>query len=112
MAPAVLFCPKCADPMKVVDGEVTCVSGEMGLSKAMLDALIGRFEVHFRASSERPASSAPWFCPACRVPLGPDLDCTGCGQALADLRFQLVEFHPHRGWPPASTSGTTPEPKP
>ena len=111
MAAAELFCPKCAEAMHAVNGEFTCARGEMGLSRVLRDALLRRFSSRFRAHTARPAANALWFCPACRLPLGSTFDCTGCGQTLADLRFQLVEFHPHRGWPPAGTGGTTPEPK-
>ena len=90
-----LYCPKCAARMVRKGSELTCIPGDMGLSKKLETELLARFGAHLRTDAAEPAL-ATWFCPACRTALGSDLTCTTCGQGLRDLLFQLVELHPHR----------------
>jgi hypothetical protein len=84
-------------------GELFCVPGDMGLSAIVEAALLSRFGARVRADAPAPAvgqapakSGTPWFCPACRVPLRDDMSCGACSGTLHDLRFHLVELHPHR----------------
>ena len=90
-----LFCPRCAAAMQRVAGELTCVVGDMGLSRNMETALLGRFGGQVRGSAPPPSPGSSWFCPACRAPLGEAMTCAQCAGTLRDLLFQLVELHPH-----------------
>jgi hypothetical protein len=90
-----LFCPRCAAPMQRIGSEITCAAGGMGLSLAMAGALLSRFGSHIQISALPPPAGADWYCPACRVPMTHDVKCSECGGTLKDLRYQLVEFHPH-----------------
>ena len=81
--------------MERVGRELTCVAGDMGLASALETELLRRFGG--RARGDAPAPRGPaWFCPACRVALGDGMTCPECGGTLYDLRFPLVELHPHR----------------
>lgn len=91
-----LFCPRCASPMQRVGVELTCVPGDMGLSRKVETELLRRFGQRAKADSPSPPPGSSWFCPACRVPLGEDMKCAECSGTLHDLLFQLIEIHPHR----------------
>ncbi len=91
-----LFCPFCAAPMQRVGRELTCVIGEMSLSRRLETILLERFGGRARGDAPQPARGAALYCPACRAPLGEDLTCAACAGTIRDLRFQLIEFHPHR----------------
>ena len=94
---AELFCPKCAAAMERRGSELTCVPGEMGLSRVLEGQLLARFGEHVRADAPPPLpGSAAWFCPACRTALSADMICATCGGGLRDLLFSLVDLHPHR----------------
>ena len=92
-----LFCPRCAAAMVRRDSELTCVPGEMRLSRALERQLLARFGAHVRPDALPPAAGdATWFCPACRTALSADMICASCGNGLRDLVFSLVDLHPHR----------------
>jgi len=91
-----LFCPRCAAAMQRVAGELTCVVGDMGLASALEAELVRRFAGSVRRDAPVPSRGSQWFCPACRVALGDGMNCPECGGTLYDLRFPLVELHPHR----------------
>ena len=96
-----LYCPKCAAAMdRAANGELTCVAGDMGLSRNLEKTLLERFGAVVDAKAFAPPTGASWFCPACRLALTADLNCPNGNGSLKDLRFQLVEIHPHRDWPP------------
>ena len=106
-APAapILFCPKCAAAMKHVDDYLTCVDGDMPLSRNLENILLNRFGTQVQSFAPAPPPAhGKWFCPACRVALDASIGCPVCGGTLKDLLFQLVEIHPHRGWPTAKVT--------
>ena len=84
---------------RAANGELTCVAGDMGLSKKMEEALLSRFGLKVKVDAPLPESGASWFCPACRIALGDDMTCADCGGSLKPFHFQLVEIHPHENWP-------------
>jgi hypothetical protein len=92
-----MYCPYCGREMELIDGTNTCLVGAMPLSAELRDTLSDRFPV----STGRPKDAAVgrrrgnWFCPGCGVPLDPGMRCSLCGQSIRELRFILVEFHPH-----------------
>jgi uncharacterized Zn finger protein (UPF0148 family) len=96
---ATMFCPKCAAELIRHDGELTCVAGEMGLSRSVEQRLIDRYGQHVPSTDRTPRSTnpRPWFCPGCGVMLDADMVCPHCQMSLKDLEFQLVELHPHKG---------------
>jgi hypothetical protein len=95
-----VFCPKCGKGMVVRDGEVTCVPGEMGLSRKMHDGLSEVFIAHTRRSRPRAFPwGGRWFCPGCGGPMKTDNEhvrCETCSEYLDEFIHQLVEVHPHR----------------
>ncbi|MBX3221912.1 MAG: hypothetical protein KF795_15455 [Labilithrix sp.] len=96
MSAVELYCFRCADPMRRVRGELTCMPGEMGLSKVVETTLLQRFGERVDMCAAPPARLSAWYCPGCRDPLADDMSCSKCRETLFDLRFQLVELHPHR----------------
>jgi hypothetical protein len=84
--------------MSRVDGVLTCVEGDMPLSRHLQAVLLERFPVQEQKPAYEAVGRRPgvWFCPGCAVPLGPGLSCRSCGKSLGDLHYQLIELHPHR----------------
>jgi hypothetical protein len=91
-----LFCPRCAAAMDRSGGELTCLPGDMGLSRRLETALLGRFGGRVNADAPAPTPGSSWYCPACRLPIGEGMTCGACGESLREFLFQLVELHPHR----------------
>jgi hypothetical protein len=95
-----VFCPWCGEGMVVKNGEVTCVSGDMGLSQKMHDRLAEVFILHARRSPPRAFRwGGRWFCPGCGGPMETDSEhvrCETCGEYLDEFIPGLVELHPHR----------------
>lgn len=100
-----MFCPKCGAEFVRREGELTCVRGDMPLSRYLEKLLTERYSRHVPSPHAGKPSSQPhrWYCPGCGIPIGADLQCMECQQSLEDLLYQLVEFHPHR-----AVSGTAP----
>ena len=94
----VMYCPKCGDEMKDVNGTLTCVAGKMPLTKIVQDYLVQ----HFPVQTPRPEGVSlgleltRWFCPACGVHLR-DLVCPRCGRSLRSMQHALVEHNYHEG---------------
>ena len=102
-----VFCPKCGQAMDIVNGTLTCVSGEMPLSRDLHAKLSEVFVA--RTRSARPITlnwGGGWFCPGCGVATASDMEhvrCGKCGEYLDEFLHALVELHPHRtpdgkGW--------------
>ena len=93
-----MFRPKCAAPLTRHNGELTCVAGNMGLSRDIEQLLVDRYGRHVPSTDRamRSATTRPWFCPGCGVMLDTEMVCPHCQVSLKDLRFQLVEMHPHK----------------
>ncbi len=93
-----MFCPKCAAELLPHHGELTCIAGEMGLSKYVERVLTERYSNHLPSLQRDEAIAEPhsWYCPGCGVPLCRDLGCPECHLSLRDLQHQLVELHPHK----------------
>ncbi len=74
-----------------------CNNGNMLLSERMNNFLIQRFSLncHPRESNEEIQKSDSWYCPGCGVPLKNDFSCILCSNSLSDLKYELLEFHPH-----------------
>ena len=93
-----MFCPKCGDEMDVNDGEVACVSGDMGLSRGMHDGLSEVFIARTRRGRPHAFNwGGRWFCPGCGVLMKTDREhvrCETCGEYLDEFIYQLVELHP------------------
>jgi len=99
-----MYCPKCAAELHFHGGELTCLRGQMSLSKEMERVLVDRYRPHVASVSRKltRAELDGWYCPGCGVLLDAQMICPGCGRSLADLKHALVEFHPHTrpdgGW--------------
>ena len=93
-----MFCPKCAAKLVRRHGELTCVAGEMGLSKSVERSLTERYNNHTPSLQRGEATTEPypWYCPGCGVILCRGLVCPECHLSLRDLQHQLVELHPHK----------------
>lgn len=94
-----MFCPKCGSELVYQDGELTCITGDMGLSRYMEQTLTERYIRHTPAEHRVNAASTnhdPWYCPGCGIPPAQDLVCPSCHVSLADLQRHLVELHPHK----------------
>jgi hypothetical protein len=89
--------------MVVKNGEVTCVSGDMGLSQKMHDGLYEVFIARTRRGRPRTfRCGGRWFCPGCGGPLKAESEhvrCETCREYLDEFIHQLVELHPHQGAP-------------
>jgi uncharacterized Zn finger protein (UPF0148 family) len=92
-----MFCPKCASVLVRRHGELTCVPGDMGLSRHLEALLTERYGLHTPPlrGGVSSAETASWYCPGCGVSLASDLRCPQCQQSLQDLQYPLTEFHPH-----------------
>ncbi|MCP3924106.1 MAG: hypothetical protein GY714_16120 [Desulfobacterales bacterium] len=91
-----IYCPKCGNEMKNKNNELICESGKMHLSKIIEKELLRRFIYECYPISEKIHEKGhKWYCPGCGVPLKKDLSCNLCSKSIADLKYQLVEFHPH-----------------
>ena len=88
--------------MQRVNGELSCIEGDMGYSQRMEKTLLERLENPIENQSiKTPAymdgvSKLGWYCPGCGKTLGDSLWCDECRITLTDLVFTLVELHPHR----------------
>jgi hypothetical protein len=86
--------------MSIVDGTLTCVAGEMQLSKALNDSLSEVFVARVREARPRAFNwGGHWFCPGCGVPATTEREhvrCDTCGAYLDEFLYQLIELHPHR----------------
>lgn len=93
-----MFCPKCGSELVYQDGELTCIAGDMRLSRYMEQTITERYGRHKPPGHPAEASTDrdPWYCPGCGIPLGQDLVCPSCHVSLADLQHHLVELHPHK----------------
>jgi rubredoxin len=91
-----MYCPKCGNLMEMVNGELFCKRGNMGLAKITLNRLKERFpEIRPRKDfSPAPYDNQKWYCPGCGVPLK-DSICPICGGTLKGLFYALIERHPH-----------------
>jgi hypothetical protein len=87
--------------MVVRNGEVTCVPGEMGLSRKMRDGLSEVFVARTRPGRPHAfARGGRWFCPGCGGLMKTDSEhvrCETCGEYLDEFIHALVELDPHRG---------------
>ncbi|MFI5298264.1 MAG: hypothetical protein ACHREM_09220 [Polyangiales bacterium] len=95
-----MFCPKCGQPMEMVDGTYKCISGDMPLSKVLHDRLSEVFVARSRSARALTINfGGRWFCPGCGSPASTDathVRCEKCGEYLDEFLYQLIELHPHR----------------
>lgn len=92
-----MYCPKCGRVMQDLDGILTCVPGDMPLSRNLQGALTAKFPTQRLRSDDVEVGYQVlrWFCPGCGVPLA-SWECPQCGVSLLPERFALVERHPHK----------------
>ena len=95
-----MFCFRCGAPLELVDDELRCIKGEMGLSKKLQELL----EAEITKSTSKPnsnwSSNSKFRCPLCATPLSSDghrsLQCSECGLLLTpQITHQMVERHSH-----------------
>jgi uncharacterized Zn finger protein (UPF0148 family) len=92
-----MFCPRCGDELVPQNGELTCLRGDMALSRHIEKILTERYSRHVPSPDAGTVSSDPgWYCPGCGVPLDADLRCAECQHSLQDLQHHLIELHPHK----------------
>jgi len=87
------FCPICGDRMVIHNGELICLNGNMYLSENMKHQFKKRYNLLDENKSS--LSNNKFYCPGCGVPLDKNLTCNLCLKSLADLYYQLIEYHPH-----------------
>ena len=96
-----LFCPKCGEPMTLVDGTFECLAGKMPLSRALHTALCEVFVDRSRDARAIAVNwGGDWFCPRCggrAETADRHVRCLACGQYLDEFLYPLVELHPHGG---------------
>ena len=97
-----MLCPKCADELIDIGGELHCVRGNMGLSRRLSRQLSECYEIRSRRPREKPASfkiGGRWFCPACGTAVAEEeqgiLRCSDCGRWLNVFVHELVEISTH-----------------
>jgi|GEM_PF-6418990 len=78
-----------------VNGHLTCLRGEMGLSQVMRAVLEKRFPQQVRPEVETDFKLG-WYCPGCGIPLDSQHECSHCGKSIKGIMYPLVEFHPHK----------------
>jgi rubrerythrin len=97
-----VYCPYCANELQMHNGELSCIAGDMGLSKNLEQAMREYYASSPPAQPEPPLgykTGARWFCPGCATPIqgiNSDFRCPGCGKSLNRFHYQLVELHPHK----------------
>jgi uncharacterized Zn finger protein (UPF0148 family) len=98
-----MYCPKCSELLQNIDGELTCVSGDMALSKRMENDLYECFVSCSREPREREFEfvwGGTWFCPGCGDQMIEGakgaVRCPSCQRNLAEFIYHLVELHPHK----------------
>ena len=90
-----VFCFRCRSKFVEKNGHLTCIAGDMPLSTSMEEALLSRFPNPANSEVDADLDTLRWYCPGCGGLLK-DFSCEGCDVSLWDLRFQLVEYHPHK----------------
>jgi hypothetical protein len=97
-----MFCPKCGDHLTDVDGEMTCIAGDMGLSKWLFSALTDLCGDPPQVDrSTRVRWGGGWHCPLDgSLMSSSDTElptCPECQRVLPSrVVYQLIELHPHR----------------
>jgi hypothetical protein len=83
--------------MELNNGTYYCKVGDMSLSPHVNDILMNRFPTILIESENKPFGSdlSKRYCPGCGVLLDKELKCSNCSKTIADLGYQLIEFHPH-----------------
>jgi hypothetical protein len=96
-----MYCPKCGDRLREINGALTCVQGDMPVSQNLEKRLRDCFE----SKTEQPKDArfsvgGRWFCPACGVSTAEELrgavHCVQCGRSIGEFIRALVELHPHK----------------
>lgn len=110
-----MYCPKCGEILTRRNGELTCLAGDMGLSRNVEQRLMERYAPEAPPQSPLPLyvpqlhrSRWRWWCPGCGVRLNERQECPQCGKHLRDLFYPLVELHPHREPLSSPSSSDTP----
>lgn len=97
----VVRCPRCADPLEIVNGTLACRRGGMGLSEVMQAELR---QIVATGSATRPARSevrlgGEWCWPADgkrMTEVDGIWECLACGRFLPGrVLYQVVKFHVH-----------------
>src|ERR1700692_142075 len=93
-----MFCPRCAAGLVRGDGELKCSASNIGFSRVVERALEDRYGKHIPSANRGVTSIVPnhWYCPGCGVVLDSEMRCPSCDLSLQDLKFQLIEMHPHK----------------
>jgi hypothetical protein len=97
-----MFCPKCGDELVEVEGELTCVRGNMKLSQNLAARLTECYVDGVSTPREQTFSfgiGGEWFCPGCGTqarekPRGV-IRCAECERSLNEFLHDLTEKHPH-----------------
>jgi NADH pyrophosphatase NudC (nudix superfamily) len=96
-----MFCPKCGDPLARRRDELTCVRGNMALSRSMETRLEATFVNRTSAPEEKRFPfrvGGTWFCPGEGEQMTETegvISCPSCRRSLNPFVHQLVELHPH-----------------
>jgi hypothetical protein len=97
-----MFCPKCGRELVDTGRELTCLSGQMGLSQRMAARLIECFVLKAREPRDVRAGfkwGGTWFCPGCGVRAREEesgvVRCPVCRSNLGEFLYELIELHPH-----------------
>ncbi len=74
-----------------------CKTGDMALSRNVYKILVERFpNIQKQPNNTKIGSGiTKMYCPGCGEMLDKELKCQRCNGSIADLSYQLIEFHPH-----------------
>lgn len=98
-----MFCPWCAAPMMVRDGELTCPVGNAPLAPRTAERLSAAFVERTATPSAQPLpyrTGGRWYCPGCGVRMVTephDVRCPRCSLHLNEFLIELIELHSHGG---------------
>lgn len=101
MKPKPMFCPKCGDSLVEVNGELTCIRGNMVLSVRMRRDLDECFVARSRMPSEEHFDfrwGGNWFCPGCGAKMEESdgaVTCPECQRNMSTFLKHLIDLHPH-----------------
>lgn len=98
-----MLCPYCGAHFQRIDGELTCLAGNMPLAPRTESRLSSAFVERTWTPS---AEALPfrvggrWYCPGCGVRMiteAHDVRCPRCALHLNEFLVELIELHSHGG---------------
>ena len=97
-----MYCPRCGNLLEIVNGELTCIRGNMGLSKNMEAKLTECYVTKNRIPIEAKSTirwGGNWYCPGCGIKAIENTDgqvkCPTCSLCMNEFLYALIERHPH-----------------